>query len=249
MARYWIGTSGWSYDGWAGLFYPKGLKRTEWLAYYAERYPSVEVNASFYHLPRESVLAGWAERTPEGFVIAVKAWRAITHRRRLVDCAEPTAVFLDRLEALGDTCGPVLFQLPPRMEADAGRLAGFLELLPQGRRYAFEFRDPRWHRDDVYRVLEAANAAFCAYELASNVSPRTVTADFVYVRLHGRQARYRGTYDEAALAEWSGWLAGRLAEGRDAYLYFDNTDEADHALANARRLAGMLKNAAIPRQG
>jgi uncharacterized protein YecE (DUF72 family) len=240
MARHWVGTSGWSYANWRGLFYPEKLKRTDWISHYAERFPSVEVNASFYHLPRESVLAGWVERTPPGFVFAVKAWRAMTHRRRLADCGELLATFLGRLEALGPKRGPVLFQLPPKWRADRDRLAAFLDLLPSGRRYAFEFRDPSWHDDATLALLEARNAAFCPFELGALTAPRVATADFVYVRLHGREARYRGAYDDRALADWAAWLKARMREGRDAYVYFDNTDEADFALANAHRLDGLL---------
>ncbi len=239
-ARYWVGTSGWSYANWQGRFYPPGLKRTDWLAHYAGQFRSVEINNSFYHLPRDAMLAGWVERTPVDFVFAVKAWRAITHYRRLRDCAEPLAVFLDRIGALGGKCGPVLFQLPPRWHADLDRLSDFLALLPADRRFAMEFRDPDWHRDEVYGLLRARNVAFCPFELADLTAPRVVTADFTYVRLHGRQARYRGAYDEAALADWSTWLANNLAEGRDAYVYFDNTDEADHAVRDACRLADRL---------
>ncbi len=206
----------------------------------------MEVNTSFYHLPRETMLAGWAQRTPADFLFAVKAWRAITHFRRLKDCAEPLSTFLDRLSALGDKCGPVLFQLPPRWHVDLGRLSDFLALLPAGRRFAMEFRDLSWHCEAVYDALRSCNVAFCPFELAELTAPRVVTADFTYVRLHGRTNRYRGAYDDAALTDWADWLADNLAAGRDAYVYFDNTDEADHAVRDARRLDERL-DAAIAR--
>ena len=122
LGRLWVGTSGWSYANWQGPFYPTALKRTDWLGHYARHLRSVEVNNSFYHLPREAMLAGWAQRTPADFLFAVKAWRAITHYRRLKDCAELLNTFLERLTALGDKCGPVLFQLPPRWHASLMRL-------------------------------------------------------------------------------------------------------------------------------
>ncbi|MFQ5784289.1 MAG: DUF72 domain-containing protein [Alphaproteobacteria bacterium] len=240
MPRHRVGTSGWSYDGWRGLFFPETLKRTDWLSYYAESFASVEINASFYRLPRQSMLEGWVTRTPPGFLFAVKVWRVITHFRRLVDCAEPLAAFLDRLSGLGEKLGPVLFQLPPKFAADFERLAGFLALLPEDRRFTFEFRDPSWHCEETYKLLAAHGAAFCPFELGGVTAPRVATADFVYVRLHGRTGRYRGNYSEAALADWAGWLGERIAEGRDVYVYFDNTDEADYALRNARRLGEML---------
>ena len=241
MARHWVGTSGWSYAHWEGLFYPKKLKRTEWLAYYAERLASVEINASFYRLPREPMLSGWVARTPPEFVFAVKAWRVITHRKRLADCADEVATYLGRVATLGPKCGPILFQLPPKWAAGTSVLGAFLDLLPEGRRFTFEFRDPSWHRDETYALLEARNAAFCPFELGTLSAPRIATADFVYVRLHGRKARYRGNYDDEALGDWAAWLNARKGEGRDVYVYFDNTDEADFALRNARRLGQLLE--------
>jgi uncharacterized protein YecE (DUF72 family) len=241
MARHWIGTSGWSYAHWGGgVFFPKGLKKTDWIGYYADRLNSVEINASFYHLPREAVLEGWVARTRDDFLFAVKAWRAITHYRRLADCAEHVETFFRRIAALGGKGGPVLFQLPPRFHADVARLDEFLGLLPKDRRCAFEFRDESWHTDAVYAALAEHNAAFCPFELAGRTAPRMVTADFVYVRLHGRKGRYAGNYGEAELGEWAGWLGARMAEARDVYVYFDNTDEADYALKNAQRLDAML---------
>jgi uncharacterized protein YecE (DUF72 family) len=244
MAHHWVGTSGWTYGHWQGPFYPPGLKQRDWLGFYAGRFSSVELNASFYHLPRESFAAGWAERTPPGFLFAVKAWRAITHRHKLHDCADQMAVFFERLAGLGDKLGPVLFQLPPHWHADPPRLATFLDLLPDGGCYAFEFRDPDWHRDEVYRILAEKNAAFCLFELGDQTSPHVVTADFVYVRLHGREAAYVGDYSDSELADWAHLLREQMAEGRDVYVYFDNTDRADDALRNAATLDRMLSGAA-----
>ena len=235
-----VGTSGWSYAGWKGVVYPKGLKQGDWLPFYARHLASVEINASFYRLPAEKTVRGWVERTPGGFLFAVKAWRAITHFRRLADCDGHLAAFFERIEPLGDKCGPVLFQLPPRFAVDVGRLEAFLERLPGRHRHVFEFRDESWHCDAVFAALTRHNAAFCPFELADQRSPRVATADFVYVRLHGREARYRGAYDAAALADWADWLLTQMAGGRDAYVYFDNTDDADHALRNAERLDALL---------
>ena len=238
--HHWVGTSGWSYANWKGPFYPAGLKQRDWLPHYAEHFRTVELNASFYRLPPEAMLKGWVERTLQGFVFAVKAWRRITHLQRLKDCEEPLRFFLERMATLEPRAGPLLFQLPPRFPADVGLLRDVLALLPRGRRAAFEFRDPSWHDEATYRALADANAAFVPFELAKLTGPRVCTADFVYVRLHGREARYRGLYDDDALAGWADWLKGHMAEGRDAYVYFDNTDRADDAPRNATRLAEML---------
>ncbi len=239
-ARAHVGTSGWAYGDWRGIFYPRGLRQGEWLAHYARFFDTVEVNASFYRLPSEKLIAGWLARTPDGFRFAVKAWRAITHFRRLRECEDLLADFFARIALFGDRLGPVLFQLPPRFPADPGRLASFLAMLPAGYRYAFEFRDPSWHTESVYRELRAAAAAFCAFDLAGLVGPRVVTADFLYVRLHGHERRYRGAYPEKLLADWASWLRRRLAEGREAWFYFDNTDEAAHAACDAMRLKRLL---------
>ncbi len=240
LALRFVGTSGWSYSHWQGLFYPQGLKSTERLPYYAKHYQTVELNSSFYALPREVVLASWAERTPSKFLFAVKAWRLITHYKRLADCDEALSLFFDRIEVLGTKCGPVLFQLPPRLPPDQERLVAFLDGLPKGRRYAFEFRDASWHGDPIYSLLKRYNAAFCLFELGRAHSPHLRTADFIYVRLHGREAPYRGNYSEAALHEWALWLGAEMQGGAEVYVYFDNTDEADHALTNARRLDELL---------
>lgn len=240
MARHWVGTSGWSYSGWRGLFYPRGLKQEAWIGHYAEHLRSVEVNATFYRLPQEKMLRGWVERTPDDFLFAVKAWRGITHYKRLGDCAESLKVFLARLRPLKEKCGPILFQLPPRFGCDLPRLEAFLSLLPEGGRFAFEFRDPSWHDGPVYELLAAHGAAFCPFELGRQRGPRVATADFVYVRLHGRKERYRGRYSAAALSDWSQWLAGQMAAERDVYVYFDNTDEKDFALRNAQALDRLL---------
>ncbi len=240
MARFWVGTSGWSYANWRGSFYPAGLKPGDWLGYYAGILHSVELNASFYRLPQEKTLRAWVDKTPDGFLFSVKAWRAITHFRRLAGCREQLQAMLARLDLLGDKCGPILFQLPPRFAVDLPRLDAFLDQLPAERRYAFEFRDPFWHTAAVYDALARHNAAFCPFELAELTGPRIVTADFVYVRLHGHRVRYHGAYGEASLADWVEWLELRLTEGRDVYVYFDNTDEADHAVRDARRLEALL---------
>lgn len=240
MAEWRIGTSGWSYANWRGPFYPRGLKQGDWIGYYAGHLDSVELNASFYRLPAESMLDRWRERTPDGFVFAIKAWRAITHYRRLADCADLLPRMLDRLERLGDKAGPILFQLPPHFACDLTRLRNFLELLPEGRRYAMEFRDPEWHQAPVYDALRERGIAFCPFELGAQHSPRMATADFVYVRLHGSHARYHGSYSAGELGDWADWLGGHIGEGRDAYVYFDNTDEADYAVRNALSLKALL---------
>ena len=244
MARHYVGTSGWSYAHWRGLVYPRGVGQGDWLAHYATLLSSVELNASFYRLPTPSMLEGWRDKTPPGFVFALKGSRLISHLRRLADCAEDLERFLQATALLGKKRGPILFQLPPKFPADRMRLAAFLKLLPKSLRFAFEFRDPSWHSEETYALLGAHNAAFVPFELGKLKGPRVATADFVYVRLHGRKGRYRGNYTPEALNDWAHWLTAEMAQGRDAYVYFDNTDDADYAVRNAQTLDGLLARGA-----
>ncbi len=234
-----IGTSGWHYDHWQGPFYPKGLAGEEMLGFYAERFRAVEINNSFYQLPSAETLAAWRGSVPEGFVFAVKASRYITHMKKLKDPAEPVGNFLERIGALGERLGPVLFQLPPKWRCNTERLRRFLEQLPGRFRYTFEFRDASWFRKEVLDLLREANAAFCIYQLAGVLSPREVTADFVYVRLHGPGAAYQGCYDVGTLSGWAGAVTAWARQGREIYCFFDN-DQRGYAARNAMKLQDLL---------
>lgn len=240
MAEARVGTSGWSYRNWQELFYPRGLPTRQWLCFLAGRLRTVEINASFYRPQPPERLARWAAATPEDFRFAVKAWRALTHYHRLAGCGELAREFLQGLAPLGDKLGPVLFQLPPRLPADPELLDAFLAALPDDHRYAIEFRDRSWWSDETAAVLAGHRALFCVFELAGLRSPRLVTTDAVYLRLHGHERRYRGAYGETRLRDWAGWLRSELARGRDVWVYLDNTDEADHAVRDARTLQRLL---------
>jgi uncharacterized protein YecE (DUF72 family) len=236
-----VGTSGWSYPNWRGLFYPREMRVTDWLACYARQFPTVELNASFYRLPTPAMIERWSRLTPPGFLFAVKAWRVITHERRLVGCREPLEQFLARIAPLGGKAGPILFQLPPRFPADPARLERFLAGLPPGHRYAFEFRDPSWWCEEIYALLAGSDAAFVCFDLAGLRSPRIVTGSLAYLRLHGFEQRYREAYPEAVLLDWARWLAAEQASGREVVAYLDNTMTADHAVHDAIRLAELLE--------
>ncbi len=234
-----IGTSGWSYPHWKGPFYPPDMTGDEMLGYYAGRFETVEINNSFYRLPEAQTLASWARQVPEDFVFAVKASRFITHMKKLREPALTLPPFLERMEALGRRLGPILFQLPPRWRCDVGRLEALLERIGKRRRVAFELRDPSWFSDAVYRALGRHGAAFCIYELDGRLSPREVTADFVYLRLHGPDGAYRGSYDHATLAGWAGAFSAWAAQGKEVYCYFDN-DQDGYAALNAQALRHIL---------
>jgi uncharacterized protein YecE (DUF72 family) len=234
-----IGTSGWHYAHWRGLFYPYDLAAQEWLVYYAQHFDSVEINASFYRLPTPGTFSAWRQETPEDFLFAVKASRLITHMKKLKDAGQALSMFLKSSAELGHKLGPLLFQLPPRWRCNPERLASFLDTLPEGLRVAFEFRDASWHCDEIYALLERHGAAFCIYHLAGFESPRVVTTDFTYVRLHGPGEAYSGKYPKKALRSWAEWL--RTQTGlRTVFVYFDN-DQSAHAAADARELRARLR--------
>ncbi len=235
-----VGTSGWHYKHWEGPFYPDGLGKESWLEHYQDHLSTVEVNNTFYQLPSEKTLYNWREGVAEDFVFSVKASRYITHMKKLKEPEEPLDTFLGRIAVLGRRLGPILFQLPPNWHYDGPRLASFVEALPSGQRYAFELRDPDWLNDEAYRILEDHGAALCIYDFHGRQSPKRVTADFVYVRLHGPYGPYRGKYDTQTLAGWAGAFSAWLAQGKDVYCYFDN-DEAGYAVQNALELQAMFE--------
>jgi len=186
-----IGTSGWHYEHWQGPFYPEELPKSQFLHYYRERFHTVEINNSFYQLPKEKTLIDWRESVPEGFIFAVKGSRYITHMMKLKDPQQTIEPLFDRIKLLKDKLGPILFQLPPRWRFNAGRLRDFLAVLPGGNRYALEFRDPSWLTLEAYRILADHGAAFCIYEFAGFLSPKEITADFVYCASTVREAPIR----------------------------------------------------------
>lgn len=238
-ARIHIGTSGWHYDHWKGPFYARDSVQGEYLSSYARHFGTVEVNNTFYQLPAEATLVSWRETVPPDFVFAVKASRYITHMKKLRDPVEPVATFLDRVGCLEAKLGPVLFQLPPRWHCDVARLKRFLDVLPRGRRYALEFRDPSWFNPRVYDLLRDHEVAFCIYYLGGDASPKETTTDFVYIRLHGPDGPYRGSYTPQMLAGWAGAISTWSNQGKEVYCYFNNDPEG-HAPRNALNLEEML---------
>jgi uncharacterized protein YecE (DUF72 family) len=234
-----IGTSGWAYKHWKGILYREDASQEDLLPAYAESFQTVEINNTFYRLPDEGTIAGWRCRAPDGFVFAVKANRYITHMKKLMEPEEPVERMMDRVAGLGNKLGPILFQLPPGWHVNAKRLASFADVLPQDHRYAFEFRHESWYADPVYDVLEQSGGAFCIHDHRDAPSPRRVTADFVYVRFHGRQGSYEGKYSSTDLSGWADTIAGWRDEGLSVYCYFNN-DFRGHAVENARELIALL---------
>lgn len=234
-----IGTSGWHYKHWRGVFYPQDMPEERYLEYYAQRFDTVEINNSFYHVPEEETLTQWRETTPKNFGFSVKGSRYLTHMKKLNDPEESLSKFLRRVETLKGKLGPILFQLPPKWRANPQRLQEFLRVLPRRHRHAFEFRDTSWFNESVYELLSRYRAAFCIYDLAGTTSPKQVTCDLVYVRLHGPGAAYEGSYSAQTLAGWAGAFSAWSRQGKQVYCYFDN-DQAGYAPQNALRLREML---------
>jgi uncharacterized protein YecE (DUF72 family) len=213
-----VGTSGYSYKEWKGSFYPAKLAADAMLRYYAERFPTVEINNTFHRMPAETVLAHWAGEVPAGFAFTLKAPKYITHIRRLKDAGESTAELLRRAAALGPKLGPLLFQLPPFLKKDLALLGDFLGALGPGRQIAFEFRHPTWRDDAVHELLRAHDAMLCAADTDEGDSPPLVaTSKRGYLRLR------RTAYGDPELAEWAGRVAAQPWER--AYVYFKHEDE------------------------
>lgn len=232
-----IGTSGWNYNHWAGLFYID-CPKAGWLECYTRTFSTVEVNATFYHLPKPGTVENWRIRTPEKFLWSVKASRYITHMKKLRDPEESLQRFYDVVENFGEKLGPILLQLPPSLVYREDVLDEFWAHVRKGHRYTIEPRNASWLEDSALEKLRSLNIALCIAQTAGRFPFReAVTADFVYVRLHGSQALYGSDYTEEELQEW----AKKIRKWkRDTYVYFDNDANA-YAPKNAKRLKEILK--------
>ena len=211
-----VGTSGYNYPEWRGSFYPSGLRAAAMLPYYAERFETVEINATFYRMPTAAALTGWGAATPPGFVFTLKAPQRITHMRRLRDIDEPLRVLCDTARVLGDKLGPLFFQLPPNFKKDTGRLHDVLAQMPSDLRCAFEFRHASWFADDGYAALRTRDAALCVADTEDGHTPDEATASWGYYRLRNVD------YPDAELAAWAAALTrpGR----REVFCYFKHED-------------------------
>jgi len=227
-----IGTSGYQYDHWRGLFYPKGLPRAEWFAYYAERFDTVEINNTFYGLPSTQTFRSWKGTAPTGFCYALKFSRYGSHVKRLKAPRGAIRTFLGRARRLGAALGPILVQLPPDWDANPERLSAFLDAAPERYRWAIEFRDPRWLCDQVYGILAEHGAALCIHDMIPS-HPRELTAGWTYLRFHGE--RYQGGYPYQFLVAEAKQIARYAADGLDVFAYFNN-DLGGDAVRNARDL-------------
>ena len=237
-----VGTSGWVYKHWKRIFYPEGLRPSGELEFYAERFPTVEINFSFYRLPARSVFEGWKTRTPPGFIFAVKASRYLTHMKKLKDPEEPLALFMEHAEGLGRKLGPILFQFPRTWPVHLDRLEGLLSALSTypRRRFAFEFRHDSWLVPEVRSMLRRAGAALCIPVGPGIPFDEEPVGTWSYIRMH---AGSRGTgYGSREIAAWADRIRGFLRDGVVTYVYFNN-DPDGHALRDAVRLEEALASA------
>jgi uncharacterized protein YecE (DUF72 family) len=243
-----IGTSGWQYDDWRGRFYPEDAPKRSWFSHYATHFPTVEINATFYRLPRTSTVQRWQDAAPDRFRYAIKGSRYLTHIRKLNDPADPVATITDRMASLKTFHGVWLWQLPPNLHVDVDRLATFLTVLPGGPGHAVEFRHRSWYVDAVADVLAEHGVAWVWLSDGQLPDDAPATAPFVYLRLHGDDdpdRRYRWDYTAAELQPWAERLRAAAADGRDGWVFFNN-DHAANAPRNAKLLIGMLDDVAIP---
>ena len=234
-----VGCSGWVYKHWRGLFYPEGLPQKRWFDHYANEFDTVEINATFYRVPLASTFVGWREKAPPGFRYAVKVNRFITHLKKLFECEPEVARFIALAQLLGEKLGPLLYQLPPSLHKDIGRLETFLTLLPNELEHVFEFRHESWYDKEVIELLGDHGIGFVAHDLKGLRSPHWACGRTAYVRFHGTGGKYWGRYSDEELEEWSRWCVGEEQSGRSVWCYFNN-DIHGHAIRDARALESMV---------
>lgn len=230
-----VGCSGWVYRHWKGDFYPPDLPQKRWFAHYASAFDTVEINASFYRVPLVSTFHSWCEKAPLGFRYAVKANRFMTHMKKLLDCDQPLSEFIALARRLGPTLGPILYQLPPSLHKDLGRLEAFLERLPRDLEHVVEFRHASWYDDAVLALLDRYGIGFVTHDLVGLVSPRWASGRTAYVRFHGTGGKYWGRYSEDEIADWAEWLVANKAAGRSCWAFFNN-DIHGHAILDGHAL-------------
>ncbi|MBI5777756.1 MAG: DUF72 domain-containing protein [Nitrospirae bacterium] len=246
MGQVFIGTSGWTYPDWRGIFYPGDLPSRQYLEFYAREFCTTEVNYSFYHLPKPETYAKWAGQVPDGFLFAVKASRFITHTKRLHAVTGAWRTFIRNALALRPHIGPILLQFPPNFVCNRKRLAAFLEKARDAAsgdrplRLVFEFRHESWFTEEIYRLLKRHHAALCIADSPGYPRRDVLTADFVYLRFHGREQLFVSSYSRDELAVEAKTIRRYKRDGLDVFVYFNNTD-GGHAIKNARTLKLLME--------
>jgi len=237
--RVYIGTSGWSYKDWEKTFYPADVSHARQFEFYATRFPTVEINFTYYRLPAPGTVEGWRDKAPRGFIYAVKGSRFITHMKKLANLGGALDTFFDRIQPLRKCAGPILWQLPPMLRKDPARLDAFLAQLPKTYRYAVEFRHPSWLDDDIFALLRRRRVAHVAVSSLGMPMNLAVTTNFIYIRFHGLTGGAAHDYTRAELEPWAGHIRRQAGQGKKVYAYFNNDANAC-APRNARLLMEMV---------
>jgi len=244
-ATVYIGTSGYVYDHWRGVFYPEGLPAGDWLSFYCRHFRTVEINNSFYQLPSRRTFENWRKTAPPRFLFTVKMSRYLTHMKKMKDPEEPLDKFLGNASALKTKLGPILFQLPPNFKPNVERLRHLLSLRPAKQQWVFEFRNKDWFGDEVLDTHRHGGAGFCVHDITEGC-PIAATAHFAYLRLHGGETK-DGNYSAGVLRRWAGQIGHWIDNGMDVFVYFNN-DIHGYAVSNARDLIDLVGPAAVTRR-
>jgi uncharacterized protein YecE (DUF72 family) len=239
-AAAYVGTSGWYYDHWEGVLYPPKLPKAKRFDIYAQRFNTVEINATYYRLPSAAMVEGWYRKAPAGFVYVAKASKEITHKSKLRDVQEPVERFLEAVGGLKEKLGNVLFQLPPSLRSDPALLRDFTALLPRSHRYSIEFRNETWECDETYDILRQAGVGHVVVGKKDYPFAEHHTCDIAYYRLHGPERMCASPYDDAWLEKLAQRIERLAREGVASYTFFNN-DIGGHAVRNAETLARMLQ--------
>lgn len=251
QAKIYVGTSGWIYGSWKGVFYPEKLSSRDKLKYYSSHFKTTEINYSFYHLPKSSTYQNWYSQTPPDFIFSVKVSRFITHIKRIKGVKKAWRIFIDNAVGLKEKLGPILFQFPPSFKAtpeNIKRLDEFLKFISENSfsnsskfaRYAFEFRDKTFCAQKIYDLLKKYNAAWVIADSSKYPKAEVVSADFVYVRMHGPAAIFGSKYQKKQIKELAGKIKKWLLQGLDIFVYFNN-DAYGYAVENAKELISFIR--------
>ena len=235
-----VGCSGWMYQHWRGILYPEGLPQRLWFQRYSEDFDTVEINASFYRVPKFETFESWLNKAPEGFRYAVKVNRTITHLKKLVGVEETLNDFVARTRQLGPALGPLLYQLPPSLKLDLNRLERFLKLVPADLSNVFEFRNKDWYGPETYDLLDRYDASFCVHDMPGSKTERVAVGPVAYIRFHGSEGKYWGRYSDDDLLGWSDWITAQSRQGRTVWCYFNN-DIHGHAIHDAQTLRSIIR--------
>jgi uncharacterized protein YecE (DUF72 family) len=233
-----VGCSGWVYKHWRGILYPEGLPQRLWFKRYSDEFDTVEINASFYRVPKPETFDGWRDKAPKGFRYAVKVNRFITHLKKLVAVEDALGEFVALARKLGPALGPLLYQLPPSLKLDLNRLETFLKLIPRDLSNVFEFRNKSWYVPELYTLLDRYGASFCAHDMPGSKTERIAVGPTAYIRFHGGEGKYWGRYSDEGLLSWTDWILEQSRQGRSVWCYFNN-DIHGHAIHDAQTLKSM----------